>query len=351
MAHPFAGSPALSLRTEWTTAAGASQHRPMREWGTQVSVADEASAEVHFAQLRARFPDEKSAYRPSGKLPLSGLAALAGGGMIASVVAALTGVVLAGISLVLFAIMGFVIALIAVCGFVVCITLVWGLGVAVVGGGATFGGLGWVAGALTAWFGRLGKNRNVTAAIVVGFLATLVAWAMLAILPPLVASVVPPSAEDFSVGGLVHLFGDYGWVHYGVLVVGLLFALLMAFIGAEDTVNAQKFCESCELFMVDKRLCATNLETGAHVIACVRAGDAVGAVDVLTGDTGSDLEPTLHRCPKCGAGILEARLWTRARWVDAKGAKDAVRDWLVLSSTLSPELTLPLSRLPDRKDD
>jgi len=323
----------------------------MREWGTQVSVADEASSEAHFEQLRARFPEVKSAYVPSGKVPLTGLVALVGGGTIASVAAATTGVLLAGISLVLFAIMGLLVAVIAACGFVVCITLVWGLGVAVVGGGATFGGLGWVAGALTAWFGKLGKNRNVTAAIVVGFLATFVGWAIVAVLPPLVASVVPGSTEDFSLGGLVHLFGDYGWVHYGVLVVGLLFALLMAFVGAEDTVKAQKFCERCELFMVDKALCATSLETGAHVIACVRARDVVGAVDVLSADSGSDLQPTLHRCPKCGTGILEARLWTIAKWKDAKGEKDATRDWLVLSAALSPELTLPLSRLPDRKDD
>ncbi len=323
----------------------------MREWGTQVSVADEPSAEAHFEHLRARFPDAKSAYVPSGKVPFSGLVALVGGGIIASVVGAATGVLLGAVSLALFALMGFVIALIAFCGFVVCVTLVWGLGVALVGGGATFGGMGWVAGALTAWFGKLGKNRSVTAAIVVGFLATFVGWAILAVLPPLVASVVPASTEDFSVGGLVHLFGDYGWVHHGVLVVGLLFALLMAFIGAEDTVKAQKFCERCELFMVDKALCGTNLETGAHVLACVRARDVVGAVDVLSADSGSDLELTLHRCPKCGTGILDAHLWTRARWVDAKGAKDATRDWLVLSAALSPELTLPLSRLPDRKDD
>ena len=323
----------------------------MREWGTQVSVADEASSEGHFEQLRARFPEVKSAYRPSGKLPLSGLAALLGGGMIASAVAALSGAVLAAISLVLFAIMGFVVALIAVCGFVVCITLVWGLGVAVVGGGVTFGGMGWVAGALTAWFGKLGKNRNVTAAIAVGLFATFVAWAILAVLPPLVAGIVPPSTEDFSVGGLVHLFGDYGWVHYGVLVVGLLFALLMAFIGAEDAVKAQKFCEPCDLFMTDKRLPATSLDAGEHVLACLAARDLVRAVDLMSVESGSDLEPTLHRCPRCGAGFVEARLWARTRWIDAKGAKDATRDWRVLSAALSPEHALPLSRLPDRKDD
>ncbi len=322
----------------------------MRTWGTETLVGDAAGSDAHFAQLQARHPPVERAYRPSGKVPFTGALALLIGGAVSSVAGALTGVLVGGISLGLFALMGFLIAVIAFCGFVACITLFWGLGIAVIGGGLTFGGLGWVAGALTAWFGKLGKNRNVTAAIAVSFVATFFAWCALASLPPIVAMLVPPSDDDFSLGGLVHLFGDYGWFHVVVLVVGLLFALVMAFVGAEDTVRQQRFCEPCDLYMTDKRLPAASLVVAEQVMRSATSRDVVPIVDLLSGDTGSDLEPSLHVCPKCGSGYLDGRLWARTKWLDSKGDKTAERDWLVLSVALGPSAALPLTRLPDRQD-
>jgi hypothetical protein len=320
----------------------------MRDWGTPVTLADEAAADAHLAQAKARLPEVASAYQPSGKLPFAGLAALAGGAVFASIAAAVTGTLVAGIALALFALMGFLVAVIAACGFVACITLVWGVGVAVIGGAATFGGLGWVAGTTTAWAGKLGQNRNATAAYVFSFFATFVGWAAVAAAPVLLAQVVPPSPDDFSVGGLVHLFGDYGWLHGGVLVLGLAFALLMAWVGAEDAMLAQKFCEPCGLYMQETKLPGLSFAAGEEALDAIDAGDGAGAARALGVESGLDLEPTLHRCPRCGAGFFEARGWTRAKWTGPKGEKDAVHDWRAISCALRPELALPLSRIPPR---
>lgn len=329
---------------------GVSQHRAMRTWGTEVSVADEAGSRAHFEALARRLPAVASAYHPSGTMPFTGLVALLGGGVLGALLGSLTGVVVAAISLGLFSLMALLIAVIAACGFVACITIVWGLGVAVVGGGLTFGGLGWVAAWTTARTGKLGKNRNVTAAVVIAFGATFVAWCVVASLPPILASFVPTSTDDFSLNGLVHIFGDYGWLHVVVLIVGLLFALVMAFVGAEDEVKSQKFCEPCGAFMGTKSLPAMSLVVAEQVARSLAVRDMVAIVDVLASDTGSDVEPTLHRCPKCGAGYLEGRLWAHAKYVDDKGDKIVDRDWLAISAHLRPEHALPLSRLPDRKD-
>lgn len=323
----------------------------MREWGTPAAVADETAANAHHDAIRRRLPEIPSAYQPSGKLPIGGLVALLGGGVLATVAASLTGVVVAAISLALFALMAFVIAVVAACGFVACILLVWGLGTAVVGGAATFGGLGWVAGAVTAWFGKLGKSRNATAAVVVGFVATFVAWAAVAALMPVAATLVPPSTEDFSVGGLVHLFGDYGWVHAGVLLLGLLFALVMAWVGAHDSVVAQKFCEPCDAYMTRKLLPGQSFEAGERILDALDAGDGDAAAAVLARESGLDLEPRLHACPKCGAGFLEAHAWTRARWTGPKGEQTSEREWLALSRPLTPRVALPIGRVPARAEE
>lgn len=320
----------------------------MRTWGTEALVEGRPASDAHFAALRERWPEVPSAYVPSGKLPLGGLVALLGGSVLATVAAASTGLLVAAVSLALFTAMGFLIAVVAACGFVACIMLVWGLGIALVGGGLTFGGLGWVAGALTAWFGKLGKSRNVRAPIVLGFVATFLAWAALVSVPPAIASVVPASADDFSIGGLVHLFGDYGWVHVVVLLVGLVFALVMAFVGAEDTVKAQKFCEPCETYMLDKPLRGASFAAGEQLRRSLAVRDMPPIVDLLATDSGSDLEPTLHRCPRCGAGYLEAKLWSRTKWREGRDDKSAEETWLALSTALRPEHALPLSRLPDR---
>lgn len=320
----------------------------MRTWGSETLVDSAHASDAHFAALAERWPEVPSAYVPSGKLPPGGLVALFGGSVLATVAAALTGVLVAAVSLALFTAMGFFIAVVAACGFVACIMLLWGLGVALVGGGLTFGGLGWVAGALTAWFGKLGKSRNVLAPIVLGFLATFVAWAALASVPPALAALVPASDEDFSVGGLVHLFGDYGWVHVVVLLVGLAFALVMAFVGAEDTVKAQKFCEPCDAYMEEKPLRGASLAAGEQLRRSLAVRDLPPIVDLLATDSGSDLEPSLHRCPRCGAGYLEAKLWARTKWRDGRDDKSAERTWLALSTALRPEHALALSRLPDR---
>jgi ribosomal protein S27AE len=320
----------------------------MRTWASEALVESSQASDAHFAALAERWPEVPSAYVPSGKLPWSGLVALLGGGVLATVAAALTGVLVTAVSLALFTAMGFVIAVVAACGFVACIMLVWGLGIALVGGGLTFGGLGRVAGALTAWFGKLGKSRNVLAPIVLGFVATFVAWAALASLPSAVASLVPPSDADFSVGGLVHLFGDYGWVHVVVLLVGLAFALVMAFVGAEGTVKAQKFCEPCDVYMADKQLRGASLVAGEQLCRSLAVRDMPPIVDLLATDSGSDLEPSLHRCPRCGAGYLEAKVWARTKWKEGKDDKSAERTWLALSTALRPEHALPLSRLSDR---
>ena len=322
----------------------------MRTWGTEVSVADEAGSRAHFDALARRLPAVPSAYHPSGALPFTGLLALLVGGALGSVLGAITGLVLAAVSLGLFSLMALLIAVIAACGFVACITLVWGLGVAVVGGGLTFGGLGWVAAWTTARVGKLGKNRNVTAAVVIAFAATFVAWSVVASVPPIVASFVPPSSDDFSLNGLVHIFGDYGWFHAVVLIVGLLFAFVMAFVGAEEEVKSQTFCEPCGAFMTTKALPAMSLVVAEQVARSLAVRDMIAIVDVLASDTGSDVDPTLHRCPKCGAGYLDGKLWARAKYVDSKGDKIVERDWRVISTQLRPEHALPLSRLPDRKD-
>lgn len=322
----------------------------MRTWGSEALVADAHASEAHFEALKARWPEARSAYVPSGVLPLGGVVALLGGGVIATVAATLTGVVAAAISLALFTAMGFFIALIAACGFVACVTLIWGLGIALVGGGVTFGGLGWVAGALTAWFGKLGKNRNVHAPVVIGMLATFAAWAALASIPPALALLVPPSTEDFSLGGIVHLFGDYGWLHAVVWIVGLAFALLLCFVGAEEAVKAQKFCEPCGEYQRETKLCGASLAVGEQLQRALAARDVPTVASLLGTDSGADLEPTLHACPRCGAGYLEARLWARTKWREAKGDKDAERSWLALSVSLRPEEALPLSRLPPRAE-
>lgn len=322
----------------------------MRTWGTEAFVADQAASDAHVAALKERWPETPSAYVPSGALPFGGLVALLSGGVVASVLAALTGLVVGASSLGLGVLLGMLVAVIAACGFVACITLFWGLGLVVVGGGLTFGGMGWVAGAVTAWFGKLGKNRNVMAPVVIGLGATFVAWLVFAVVPPSLAELVPPSDSDFSVGGLVHLIGDYGWVHVVVLVIGLFFAWLMCFVGAEATVKAQKFCEPCSEYMQDKPLAGASLVVGEQLLRSLAVRDLPVIVDLLASDTGADLEPHLYTCPRCGAGYLEATLWSRTKWRSHKGDKDAEAQWLALSTQLRPEHALPLTRLPDRRD-
>lgn len=306
----------------------------MADWGTIQSVHDFNDSKAFIERTKASYPEVPSAYQPSGKLPGMGIVALLGGGLVASLAGAATGAVAGGITVLLFALMGALIGITAVLGFVLCITVPIEIGIGLIGGALTFGGLGWVCGYVTSYFGKLGKNRNREAAIGVSMIATLAALAMLGIPTLLVLGVtLTPIA---AIVGAVIFF------------VGLFAAGAGAWYGASDTVNAQKFCEPCDVYMEEKLLLGLNFRSAQNAFTCIQQGRFDEAAQSFHAQSGIDFEPALHRCPQCGAGYLDAQLWVRTSYVERGKPKDEESHWRAFSTALAPQALLPFTHAPTR---
>lgn len=308
----------------------------MSDWGTIQNVQNVLGSKQCIARTKASYPEVASAYQPSGKLPGMGIVALLGGGLVASLAGAATGAIAGGITILLFALMGAIIGLTAVLGFVLCITIPIEIGIGVVGGALTFGGLGWVCGFVTSYFGKLGKNRNREAAIAVSMMATLAALAMLGI-PTLLVLGVTLTPIAAIVGAVV-------------FVIGLFASGAGAWFGASDTVAEQKFCEPCDVYMEEKLLLGMSFNAAQSAFTCVREARFDEAAQSFHTQSGIDLAPALHRCPKCGGGFLETQLWVRTAYLErGKPEKDGAH-WRAFSTALAPQALLPFTHAPTRQD-
>jgi hypothetical protein len=324
------------------------------EWGTPTPVQTEHDANAHVAAIRARLPEVKSAYVPSGKMPPIALFWLALGSGLGVPAGALTGLVLGGITVVLLVLIGFLLgAMASVCGRVLCIVVLAEIAVALIGAVLTFGGIGAVPAWITAWAGKFGKNRNAWAATVFALPSAVIAYAVVAAVPQVAAYAVGPAdpSDDFALSSLVHLLSDFSWTTLALWGLGFLVTVALAAFYAHDTVGLQKFCEPCERYMDEAPLHGLSLERGVWAIDAIRAGNGRDAAPHLAAETGRDLEPHAFGCSGCGRGYFEARAHAHATWNDANGkASTRTANWLCASIETAPDATRALMAAKKNED-
>jgi hypothetical protein len=180
--------------------------------------------------------------------------------------------------------------------------------------------------ACTIRFGRLGKNRNVRAAVVLSILssllAILLAWALY-----------------YTAGK--PMLAQWGWADYsdvialGIAIVGGAIAALVAGSTADGAFRSAKFCESCKRYMgatKPKTLCLGELRALVRALAQDRL-DVAGSL--LNGSSGKDGEVQLFFCPSCSQGHLEVWAHYRAEWKKGKDKKGEAQSWLAASRELA----------------
>lgn len=318
----------------------------MITWGNKHGARDEADATALLADHKRRLPEVKSAYVPSGAMPISAIFWNLVGGAIAIPASAIAGAVLAGLSLLLAVAMGLLIALVAACGFVVWITVIIEIIIVLAGGIIAFGGMGMATGWIVAQVGgRMGKNRNKLAAMAVAVPSTLISVAMMGVVPQVALGFVgpPDPSSDFAVSSLVHTIAEFGWIQITVWIVGALIAIVGAAYFSGDEVARLKFCEPCNDHMVEAPLNGTSFEVGAWVFAQVHSGDVFSVIQYMSGPTGIDIEHRLHRCPGCGTGFMESRAHLRTHWTENGSTTERHNDWMCFSIPLRSDQTQALS--------
>ena len=316
------------------------------DWGTKESVANDAAATDYVARLKERFPEQKSAYVPSGRLPIAALVWLGLGAGIGVPAGAIAGSVLGGISLLLVLVIGFLLsAMASICGRVLCIAVVLELVVAVGGAGITFAGVGAAPAWVVAWMGKHGKNRNAWAATALTLPAALLAFVIIVAIPQIAAALVGPAdpADDFALSTLVHLLSDPGWMTLALYGLGFIITMGTAAFVAHDTVGQQKFCEACERYMDQLALPGMSFDVGAWAIDAVRRGGAAEIAPQIPREGGRDIEAKVFACPNCASGFFEAHTHVLAEWPAPKGGTDTrTEQWLCASIPTISEHTRAL---------
>jgi hypothetical protein len=311
-----------------------------------VAFSSKESAAAEHARLAQMLPPQKSAYRPSGKmapigwlmLPTVGLAAGIAGAVLAGTVVALVGGLITSFSLHF--------SSLTVIVYPICALFTLFFLCAAPGFGAA-AGLGMMSAAA--------KNRNVVAAMLVGFVSGVGgAYVLCRMVLPYVAGILIPILPEMPQTILVQGAGMTPvmivWGHETLSSVASLstaswvaFYLsgaaggIMAMLGAASTVQSAKFCEACGQFIKSRPLSFLSLEGAKNLVSKLGVG-APTRSDVMAMDGNGVVTVNLFQCDQCKEGYLEVTLAFHAKWPSPKN-KDKFekmsKSWIVGSRAVS----------------
>lgn len=289
-------------------------------------VADEAEADTLLNEWRQEMPEASSAYQPSGALPAGALMLMVAGSVVGAVAGLLAGGAVAAVGGALIALIAYLVALMAFCGVVWCIVPILGGIVALVVAIGTFAAAGGVSAWCTTSFGRLGKNRNVRAAVLLSVLSSVLAIGIALILYYTVGKPLLVEHDMARFSDLIALV---------TAAIGGVIAAFMAGGVAGDSVRGAKFCESCECYMTATSLKTLGLGSLRTLVRALGQNRLDVAGSLLHGPDGEDGDVKLFSCPSCSRGYLEATAKYKAEWKVKKDTKDKEQSWLVASRELS----------------
>ena len=289
--------------------------------------ASKADLDGRLAELKRELPLVTSAYKPSGRMPMSAL----GWMLLGTSAAVLAGVAAEAIVGILAAlVIGLIVLLNGVLAFLGCIWFVaaiLGVIVGVLAYLAPFFAGGWAGAWVTTEFGRIGKNRS-----------------------QLVAGVLSMFAGGLSVGvwwlvfAVVGLSGvdplDLGQSWQNVIVNflmggGAIIAVLTGWFMAASIVQAAKFFEECEEFMDEKELKMLGIGGVKGMVRAIGERKLPLAASMLSCPAGADGKVMLFACPCCDAGFVEIELLFNGQWEQDGQKNDHAETWLVASEEIS----------------
>ena len=195
--------------------------------------------------------------------------------------------------------------------------------VAVGGAVCVFIAQGCVSALVTERMGRLGKNRNVAAAVVASMLS---AFLGIAILYPVLI---------LTGGGHVETM-DLAMAALALILPGVIAVTAAGIIGAKE-VHEAKFCEDCKEHMEAKELATFPLGVVKALAAAMREGNVRAAADLMREAAGGQGKVKLFSCKGCGKGYAELTALFKAAWLDKGKVQSKTANWLAGSVALSTE--------------
>jgi hypothetical protein len=217
----------------------------------------------------------------------------------------------------------------AALGCIWCIAAVLGVVVGLIAYAAPFFCGGWASAAVTAYFGQLGKNRNMTATALVSVLATALATFALWLLFFFFAqSWLDNEIKADLTASSLH------WIGHGLMALGGLIAMATAWFMGRSIVQSAKFCEKCEEFMDATDLKKLGVGGVRGMVEALSVKDMPIAASMQCCEAGPDAKVTLFACPCCQAGFIEVEIDFNGQYEEDGNKQDLIESWLVASKRL-----------------
>jgi hypothetical protein len=287
-------------------------------------------ADEVLARVKEDLPVVQSAYVPSGKLPSSALGLMVFGTWVAALAALATEVIVGMIAALVIGLLLALNAAIAALGCIVWIVAIFAIIIGFIAYLAPFFCGGLAAAWVTSYFGRLGKNRNMTAVALVSVFATALATIALWLVFVL-----------FARGALDRQFqadmADWNlhWIGHVAMAIGALIAVITAWFTGRNLVQSAKFCEKCEEFMEETELNKLSVGALRTMVEALSVKNTPVAASLQCSGAGPDGKMTLFACPLCQAGIVEVELSFDGKYKDNEGnEQNMTESWLVVSKKL-----------------
>jgi hypothetical protein len=324
---------------EGTRAADTAARGP---WPLKVLSKNEAKRVL--GDWQTRFPLRKSLFVPSGKTSLKSLTLMFCGGVISVPVSAAVYFLAAVIEMWLVQFLAGVTDWVTNgYGGASPVYLVWmaifpiiGIVIVVLAALVSWGGItAYVSSGFVQLFGRLGKNRNIAAGILISMVSVCLTFSLPFLLVSLIASL---GFDD-----LIGAFGlpDWDYTIYSILYT-INFAGAVVFSGLliAGYIKEAKFCETCMQFMQRKELPGISDEGFGQMMEALNSDSLPRALKIINQMPGQACTPVLFTCPACNQGYLEPTFMFNAMWMqkDKKGntrEERLARSWTTGSYKLS----------------
>lgn len=303
---------------------GSGLHEPFSS-----AVKDEREAGRELARWKTVLPPVDSAYKPSGRLPFSGLVLTLLGALLGVPAGALATGLLLWLTMYAVMLVTYVLVILVACG-----VLAWGL--ALVAGLIGLAALilafvvgGACSAACTTSLGQLGHNRNPFTAVSLSLASCAGAILLFWMNWPTLTGYVNRKL-DLEAGAGPTVYGT-------ILLLGALVALVTAALVSWGVIMETKYCEQCGKYMDTQLLQATSVE---GLRACVRElaeRQLTTAADLIEKSPGEHGIPKLFGCAECGRGHLELEVSLKWTWQEEGKPKEKTESWRVASLELTAE--------------
>lgn len=289
-----------------------------------------AQLDGRLAELKGDLPEAASAYQPSGKLPMSALAAMLWGTAVAAGAAVVAELIAGAIAAAVIALMALLNVVVMAIGCIWFFAIIIFFIVGVIAYAAPFFLGGCTAAWVTTAFGRLGKNRNESVAALLSVLAAALSIGVVWIAFVFFGRMAFDSWRLFD-------WETSTWLIIGhvLMGIGLIIAMITAYAVAADTVQSTKFCEKCEEFMQEAEVKSLQIGGIKTMVQALDDDKVPIAASLLVADKGQDGKVTLYTCPCCSAGYVELNVQVNAKYMDDGSQQDYSETWRVASAKLN----------------